>query len=891
MKATQSLTVQFVSNDPDGRVEIGSEFFGSNFLYQYNDAADLALEQVVDALGVSALRYPGGTMTEAWQWHGNMLEDDGWNAPFGTDYHTANTGFDDFVDFASGQGAGVILVLPTKFLLKAHANFLADPYAADPGMLAAFQDDIARVVDFAIDRRVEAGDVIQGFELGNEYWAALGTDENGEEFGRMDSATYGMIANEMLEQLSVALDAAPIEVETRPSLMIQSGTPWGQEWDTTLWQETWPDAQRQIIDALSDTAKAAVDQVIYHYEYDKDGDALDVDHGLLAGDGPYAQTADFWLTALDVVRQEWGADPALAGASLAVTEWSVKHSAEQHYGMKASAIMVEAFEGFARLGVEAASLWPIAQGPTNPNNTYGVTDAGEPWLSPTGATFRLMGEYLTGAQVLDIDVSLGVGGLGAEGIEVNAYLTDDALTFVVMSRAVDGVNVDLNVSDLLTLFGATGNVHGDQIEAVGYREAHHDDQGTATSADDIWSLLDLVEFDDNDEITENDYDPNARHTEAVVRRLTSTDLGSTAALGQVALDLDPFETAFLAFERSEVEVALPVPEPVDVSFLGDEGLQIVDLNLDLPQVQSGLIDVQMFRSEDRFVVFVASSSEAEQSISLDLTAYIGRYGSVQGERVVLTQANGNWGECCWMGESQVLSEDEIGAGRRLALSLAADEVIMVEYHLVSSPSVSALMAMETKHFGRVGDDVISGTDQADMMMGHMGDDTLKGFGGDDVILGHIGNDHLYGHDGADKLYGGQGDDFVSGGAGDDIVFGGWGNDTLEGGDGDDFLFADAGDDVLYSGSGDDYLIGGYGADQFIFSGTGRNTVEDYRRAEGDRLDLTNTGVHSFDDLVITDVILDLENGRADGALINYGSGEVFLMDVSAADLSAHDFYL
>jgi Ca2+-binding RTX toxin-like protein len=92
----------------------------------------------------------------------------------------------------------------------------------------------------------------------------------------------------------------------------------------------------------------------------------------------------------------------------------------------------------------------------------------------------------------------------------------------------------------------------------------------------------------------------------------------------------------------------------------------------------------------------------------------------------------------------------------------------------------------------------------------------------DVLTGSAGNDRLSGEGGSDRL---------SGGAGDDTLSGGTGSDTLSGGDGSDRLAGGAGNDVL---------TGGAGRDAFVFTSAadGNDRVQDFRRAEGDKIDIS-----------------------------------------------------
>jgi Ca2+-binding RTX toxin-like protein len=62
---------------------------------------------------------------------------------------------------------------------------------------------------------------------------------------------------------------------------------------------------------------------------------------------------------------------------------------------------------------------------------------------------------------------------------------------------------------------------------------------------------------------------------------------------------------------------------------------------------------------------------------------------------------------------------------------------------------------------------------------------------DDVVVGFGGNDSIYGNGGDDYLGGGDGNDLIVGGAGNDVVDGEKGQDTLTGGIGDDIFYFDA----------------------------------------------------------------------------------------------------
>jgi serralysin len=101
-----------------------------------------------------------------------------------------------------------------------------------------------------------------------------------------------------------------------------------------------------------------------------------------------------------------------------------------------------------------------------------------------------------------------------------------------------------------------------------------------------------------------------------------------------------------------------------------------------------------------------------------------------------------------------------------------------------------------------------------------------------VVSGRGGNDRLAGNAGKDRVDGGAGNDRIDGGAGDDTLSGGAGNDRIDGG---------AGNDAISGGAGRDVLVGGVGADRFVFadlSDRGRDRIEDFDAAQGDRIDVS-----------------------------------------------------
>ncbi len=139
--------------------------------------------------------------------------------------------------------------------------------------------------------------------------------------------------------------------------------------------------------------------------------------------------------------------------------------------------------------------------------------------------------------------------------------------------------------------------------------------------------------------------------------------------------------------------------------------------------------------------------------------------------------------------------------------------------------------------GLGGNDILYGNNGDDVICGNAGNDTLYGNNGNDILLGSFGNDMLDGSNGNDTLDGAAGTDTLKGSNGDDVMTGGDGNDSLTGGNGNDMLDGGADNDALAANNGDDMLTGGAGADLFS-GGTGSDTNTDFNAGDGDTSDGT-----------------------------------------------------
>ncbi|MGI9382589.1 MAG: peroxidase family protein, partial [Methyloligellaceae bacterium] len=162
-----------------------------------------------------------------------------------------------------------------------------------------------------------------------------------------------------------------------------------------------------------------------------------------------------------------------------------------------------------------------------------------------------------------------------------------------------------------------------------------------------------------------------------------------------------------------------------------------------------------------------------------------------------------------------------------------DGSIFFDLVIRDDPSTPGIV--ETNYLRYTGGDhvVLGGTDQADTLIGGIGDDTLWGDGGDDILEGGDGADILLAGDGDDIITDIGGEDNIQGQDGNDYIFAGGGEDLILGGAGKDFIlagpdlsetFAGLGDDFVHNGTESNIVFGGEGND-WLEAGSGNNLVQ------------------------------------------------------------------
>ena len=189
--------------------------------------------------------------------------------------------------------------------------------------------------------------------------------------------------------------------------------------------------------------------------------------------------------------------------------------------------------------------------------------------------------------------------------------------------------------------------------------------------------------------------------------------------------------------------------------------------------------------------------------------------------------------------------------------------------------------------GAAGNDTIRGGDARDAIFGESGNDSISGGGGIDYLIGGTGNDTIDGGTGADEIYGEDGNDSIYGGSDfqTDILVGGAGNDTIDGGPAWDLMYGNAGDDTFYASQQADWV--------FENANEGYDTVIAdspngyYLFANVEALTLIGTtpfGVgNELDNLITGNAIGNVLLGGAGNDTLDGGAGQDILWGQAGAD--------
>jgi hypothetical protein len=427
--------------------------FGGNVLApRAHMTGEASYAEAIEELGVTTLRYPGGSLTET------MFD---LRNPDATTAEDPDTGeiesfipLSEVMAYAEDTGRAVTIVIPTR-------DQLSDTDLDDNGdRLPAIDREVLQ--QFVRDLVTgEYGDAkVAALEIGNEYWGS----------GEMNAAEYGRLAADMVQIIDRELQslegAYPEAVDI--DLLVQVGTNFG-------YSDLEPDyeglSEQEIIADLNATYDLSLDEgVIFPNggidwtEVNNeillgrfDEEALDPVDGVIshtysrAPDVPHSRW--FQLEQIEEIWQE--RDPSL---EIHVTEWNQKSNTEvfeddADYGLYQAQEMLEMVEEFMRMDVQAAQVWPLIQ------NTASTLATGREFDGPTapGEMFSLMSHNLPDMRMLDFTAETGNRDTEFETpeMDVHGFADGEDMLFFFTSNSRDAVvDSEVDISGLVAGFGS-----------------------------------------------------------------------------------------------------------------------------------------------------------------------------------------------------------------------------------------------------------------------------------------------------------------------------------------------------------------------------------------------------------------------------------------------------
>ncbi len=418
--------------------------FGGNILASRGELLGNSYDAAIDDLGVTTLRFPGGSLTE---YLFDIREPD---APTAYDPRYGTTeemiGLTEFMTFAEVNNHPVTIVIPTQTQLSdrmdANGDHLPD---IQEGALRTFVQDVASGV---------YGDAeVRAFEVGNEYWGS----------GLMTANEYGRLAAEM----STIIDDALVEIGvTDIDILVQKGNNYAtsrlsDDYEGVPSQDAIDDINASYGLTLGDEAIFQSGQIdwtyvnneiiLNHFDTDAERAAIDgvVAHVYARGaDSPNSRTFD-----LNNINETWRAE--MPDLDVYVTEWNLKSTEnldpDRDYGLFQAHEMLNMVEEFMRLDVTEANVWPLIQNTSNTlSNGFRYDEA-----TVGGEMFSMMSETLPGKTLLDFSPGPDTSTEDMIGdVAVHAFAGERELAlYLVNTDRTDATMTDIDISGLVRSFG------------------------------------------------------------------------------------------------------------------------------------------------------------------------------------------------------------------------------------------------------------------------------------------------------------------------------------------------------------------------------------------------------------------------------------------------------
>ncbi|SIT18661.1 Hemolysin-type calcium-binding repeat-containing protein [Roseivivax lentus] len=406
-----------------------SDLFGGNVLANRGNATgEGSYEQLAEEIGVSSLRYPGGSLTEEYFDLSNP------DSPQQVGNETGEIvdfiPISDFLEMASSVKASVSIVIPTR-------NMLSNAVDENGDRIVDINEEGLRDFVYDVVTGVYGEADILMFEIGNEYWGS----------GRMNSAEYGRVAKEVTEiiadELAFVEETTGIDTEE-----IRIGVQMGANFNYASLSVQYDGMSPQgVILDMNEKYNLGIDDSIIRgngevnwFELSNKiiigeigSETIELIDGIIAhvySKEPEVEGQRDFL--LDVINDTWV--DSFPDMEIYVTEWNQHANTgafDEHedYGLYQAQEMLNIVEEFMASGVDSAYVWPLIQ------NTESTLSQGfsHTELTVAGEMFAIMQETLPGKQMIDLDMRSDETEAVFEGLSVHAFYGNGEVVFYLMS--------------------------------------------------------------------------------------------------------------------------------------------------------------------------------------------------------------------------------------------------------------------------------------------------------------------------------------------------------------------------------------------------------------------------------------------------------------------------
>ncbi|WP_412565622.1 hypothetical protein [Thalassobius sp. MITS945101] len=477
-----TVTAHSLSPNPIDRA-----IFGGNILSSRDDLDEgNSFAPVAEQLGITAFRYPGGSLTEDYFEISNPDKSQAPNVSGSGDVDLIP--FSQYMEFIASNNYSTTIVIPTR-------NFLGESTDEYGNRFASINESELRgfIVD-TLDGRYGLAK-IDGFEIGNEYWAS----------GEMNSIEYGRVSAKVSKILDEELSNHERfeELYEETKILIQMGAD-NAFADFSQRYSEFGSGRDQLAQFNQDHGLEFSEAYLYGSGEVKWGhianeliigelleeDSLSSIDGLIAH--VYSRGADMPQSryfSLRTIEQTWGEH--LSEVEVSVTEWNqsaATQALEHHnnFGLAQAHEMLNIVEGFTEFNVAAAHVWPLQQ--NTANDLSG--DVGQTELTVPGVMFSLMSSSLPGTTPvnLNVDQRSFEHEYRSDEFDIHSFYAQDKMIFFVTANDLDGFEAKINFS---TIFSDEEDI---SIRILTVEEG--DNPGSTSSAPDLIELDSTLIFED-----------------------------------------------------------------------------------------------------------------------------------------------------------------------------------------------------------------------------------------------------------------------------------------------------------------------------------------------------------------------------------------------------------